>query len=332
MATDDSYSLDSLDSLVISAPGVLENDMDPESDPLATILGTGPTHGTLLLNADGSFEYTPEEGYVGNDSFTYRITDGLEESGLATVCIEVLPLDPAPGDGGGDDGGDDGDTGDPDDGGDGDPGDPPPEGLDPLTSPDDGSQPRFGDNPSHPDSPQAIDPLAPLDDAADLGEDGDPWDATIAVRKSGVIRGSGWQTSGQQAETHNDGETQDPVTEAELLQQEYGTLWNQLDAFREDLREDTEAQQTFETLAVGTTAVGITGLTVGYVFWLLQSGSLLASVIATLPAWCSFDPLPVLGAFEEEEDDDEEDDDSLESLVTRRNQRTQPRGERKQES
>ena len=95
------------------------------------------------------------------------------------------------------------------------------------------------------------------------------------------------------------------------------------DAFQEDLWENSASEQTFETLVVGTTAVGITGLTVGYAFWLLHGGSLLAGMVSALPAWCSFDPLPVLDKFDESEDR-HHDDDSLESLVAGANHKPQP--------
>ena len=44
--------------------------------PLTAILVSGPAHGTLTLNADGSFSYTPDANYNGTDSFTYKASDG----------------------------------------------------------------------------------------------------------------------------------------------------------------------------------------------------------------------------------------------------------------
>ena len=43
---------------------------------------TGPAHGTLTLNADGSFTYTPAANYNGTDSFTYKANDGTADSQL----------------------------------------------------------------------------------------------------------------------------------------------------------------------------------------------------------------------------------------------------------
>jgi hypothetical protein len=54
---------------VAATPGILANDTDAESDPLAAGLFSGPSHGTLTLNEDGSFHYVPESGFIGLDSF-----------------------------------------------------------------------------------------------------------------------------------------------------------------------------------------------------------------------------------------------------------------------
>ena len=43
---------------------------------------SGPTHGTLTLNANGSFTYTPAANYNGADSFTYQANDGALNSNI----------------------------------------------------------------------------------------------------------------------------------------------------------------------------------------------------------------------------------------------------------
>ena len=50
----------------------------------------------MLLNADGSFSYTPAANFSGPDSFIYRASDGLLDSGPATVNIVVTPVNDAP--------------------------------------------------------------------------------------------------------------------------------------------------------------------------------------------------------------------------------------------
>ena len=117
VAADDSYSTDADSPLVVGGAGVLDNDNDPDGDSLSAILVDGPSHGSLSLNADGSFSYTPDVDYDGQDSFTYRANDGQVDSNVTTVQIEVHGVGP-PGGGGGD-GEEGGDTG----GGGGDPGD-----------------------------------------------------------------------------------------------------------------------------------------------------------------------------------------------------------------
>jgi hypothetical protein len=76
--------------LNIAAPGVLANDSDVDADAIIAWPLTSPTHGTLSLSPSGGFVYTPEPGYMGMDSFTYRATDGNSYSQPATVDITVM--------------------------------------------------------------------------------------------------------------------------------------------------------------------------------------------------------------------------------------------------
>src|SRR5262249_54778055 len=78
------------------APGVLANDSDPDGDPITAALVAGPTHGTLTLNANGAFTYTPTSGYNGPDSFTYKANDGRLASNVATVTLNVGTFNHAP--------------------------------------------------------------------------------------------------------------------------------------------------------------------------------------------------------------------------------------------
>src|SRR4030095_689829 len=68
---DDSYTTPEDTTLTVTAPGVLANDSDVYGDSLTAIQISGPAHGTLTLNSDGSFTYTPALNYNGPDSFTY---------------------------------------------------------------------------------------------------------------------------------------------------------------------------------------------------------------------------------------------------------------------
>ena len=80
----------------IAEAGVLQNDTDPDLDVLNAVLVGGPANGTLALGKDGSFTYTPSPNFSGVDSFTYRANDGTTDSNLATVTLNVNPVNDAP--------------------------------------------------------------------------------------------------------------------------------------------------------------------------------------------------------------------------------------------
>ncbi len=91
VANNDNYSVNANSVLQVSAPGVLSNDTNADKNALSAVLGTGPTDGTLKLNSDGSFTYTPNTGFWGSDSFTYTVSDANTTSQPATVTISVNP-------------------------------------------------------------------------------------------------------------------------------------------------------------------------------------------------------------------------------------------------
>ena len=98
VSADDAYTTPMDTPLVEPAPGVLANDTDDDGDTLSVLgLVSGPSHGSVTLNADGSFTYTPHVGYTGPDSFSYEATDGENVSNVATATISVVePADPPP--------------------------------------------------------------------------------------------------------------------------------------------------------------------------------------------------------------------------------------------
>jgi VCBS repeat-containing protein len=93
-AVGDSYETGQGTPLSVAAPGVLGNDSDPDGDPLSAVKVSDPQHGSLSLNANGSFSYTPAAGYVGPDTFSYKASDGSADSGTATVTITVKDATP----------------------------------------------------------------------------------------------------------------------------------------------------------------------------------------------------------------------------------------------
>ena len=68
---------------------------DQDNDPLTYIIIDQPLNGTVVLNND-QIEYTPSLNYYGVDSFTFKANDGLLDSNVANISIDVLPVNDAP--------------------------------------------------------------------------------------------------------------------------------------------------------------------------------------------------------------------------------------------
>ncbi|OII22047.1 S-layer family protein [Frigoribacterium sp. MCBA15_019] len=73
--------------------GLLSN--DGGSGPLSAALATAPTNGTVVVNPDGSYVYTPVKGFSGTDTFTYTLTDtnGVTSTGTVTVAVAPKAVD-----------------------------------------------------------------------------------------------------------------------------------------------------------------------------------------------------------------------------------------------
>lgn len=89
VANNDGYSINANTLLSVAIPGVLGNDTDSDGDSLTAQLVTNVSNGALTLNSNGSFSYAPNSGFIGEDSFTYKASDGTQTSGSATVTINV---------------------------------------------------------------------------------------------------------------------------------------------------------------------------------------------------------------------------------------------------
>jgi hypothetical protein len=94
IANADTYSTNENEELSIISPGVLVNDVDNDNDELTAVLVDGPTNGTMTLESNGSFLYTPNTDFYGTDSFTYKAIDGQEDSNVAPVSITVNDMTP----------------------------------------------------------------------------------------------------------------------------------------------------------------------------------------------------------------------------------------------
>jgi hypothetical protein len=103
-----------------------------------------------------------------------------------------------------------------------------------------------------------------------------------------------------------------PVELGSLLM--VGEFMQELDKMRDEIREEASLAKT----VVGSTLAATTGLSIGYVLWLIRGGMLLSSVLSSLPAWRLVDPLPILASLDKEADDEHTDDESLESIIGKR--------------
>ena len=89
VAVADTYSTVKGGTLTVSAPGVLNNDSDPDGNAITAIKVGNPANGTVTLNANGSFTYVHNNGTSTSDSFTYKVNDGAVDGNTVTVTITI---------------------------------------------------------------------------------------------------------------------------------------------------------------------------------------------------------------------------------------------------
>jgi hypothetical protein len=89
----------------------------------------------------------------------------------------------------------------------------------------------------------------------------------------------------------------------------YLNMLNSLDDVKEELTGDIAFNKTI----LGSAIAVSTGLSVGYVVWLVRGGMLLSTLLTSIPAWQILDPLPILAR--RKDDDDGDGDESLASIL-----------------
>ena len=284
-------------TLVIAGPGVLANDADIDSPALTAVLVTGPTTGTLVLNPDGSFSYTPLITFTGSETFVYVANDGSLDSPTVTVTITVSasaappppspdpsppPVDP-PDDSPEDEEEEDSETDNQ-------------EAPGPIEQPTDGSRGRDRSTGATVALLPGPLPSAAVDDAAEQILVLQVADSSSASRSgsSRVVEAS--LTSAPQR-FHS----VDLATSAEFtpLALQRSLLWSQLDT----LEQEIVADEDFVSHVAGSATVVTAAISTGYVMWALRGSFLIASFLSTVPTWRSLDPLPIVdGPGDEEED------------------------------
>ncbi|WP_331345228.1 retention module-containing protein [Cellvibrio sp. UBA7661] len=97
VAVDDVFTVAEGGTLTVTAANKITlNDTDADGDSLTAILVSGPTNGSLTLNADGTFTYVHNGSETTTDSFTYKVNDGTVDGSVATVTINVTPENDPP--------------------------------------------------------------------------------------------------------------------------------------------------------------------------------------------------------------------------------------------
>ena len=140
--------------------------------------------------------------------------------------------------------------------------------------------------------------------------------ASLAGPSGGVSASSG----GLQTDTRSLGSVESLQVRGELAEVEVKAAMQEIAVMRDQefrqelnkLREEVQQEAVVETRVAASVFAVSTGLSVGYVLWLLRGGVLLASLLSSIPAWRLLDPLPVLGRVGGQSD---EDDESLEDMV-----------------
>lgn len=326
VATADQFNGLQLDDIIAGGLGIIANDSDVDGDVLTAMLVSGPTHGSLILQSDGTFVYTSNPDFYGEDVFAYYVSDGLLNSGVVSVKLVVQqtvtntgtptppPVISVINTGGDDVSGDEDPIDIPGSGaaGTGDPNTP----TVPSAPSDNQSQSAAGDNPD-------LMPSGPSQSTARILEQTGsefcisvflvdvPEQHTETSDHRTGLRTSDEATSSR-VQTGSDFLFSTILTNTPLFS---GLDFNLEDKhIQQHQQRQEQRQEIIEKVVVGTTAAVSTSVSVGYVVWVLRGGSLLTTFLSSMPAWQAFDPLPVLESFEDE--DDLMDEESLAEMVS----------------
>ena len=281
-----------------AASGLLANDFDIDGDAFTAVLVDAPTSGSVIVNADGSWSYTSDSGFVGTVTFTYVANDGLINSAATTVSIQVvaggtMPVtnpttdpstDPSPVNDANDMDGSDVDT----------------DRMDSMDDDMDDDQVVALPETARPRNPSS-DLLAPkqLEEvAAVVASVNDELElAALTVLDSAIAGSSGAESLGQKLMA-----LADFTAESARLNfvVDNFDLQFSIEQFN-SLDEDRQGELQFVS---GTTATLFVGVSAGFAVWCV-SGTYLASLLATtMPSWTGFDVIHVVNSPRKRSEDD----------------------------
>lgn len=323
-ARDDEFEGRQMEALEVAAGLITANDFDVDGNAISVQLVTPPSHGTLSLNTDGAFLYSPDNVFSGLDQFQYLVTDGSLASDPVTVTLNMRitvsgvttddtddhlddsenlnsygAIQTAMADGRKYSTEEDSEN------------DRGVDVIDPLNSIGTNKHAKNNDADSETDTNAAATTSA-LESIRNAATDAAVNVFLDEVPELDVTQEAARRTR-REAETTT-GTSQQKRASAFLFSQIttstplFVTSDFQLDPTQvaQDAEQRRQNEFVFDKIVIGSAATVSTSLSVGYAVWLLKGGSLLTTFLSSLPAWQSFDPLPVLESAAEESDDDGE--------------------------
>ncbi len=330
--------------LKVSGSGVLSSVNDPDHDSLTVALVSGPANGTLTLQADGAFVYTPNAGFQGVDTFRFVASDGTLSSNIATATISVLPQfiggSPASSSGTGGFGntssGTSAGTTTQSSSAHGAAGTGAAAGNTAILTNSASGSTSSSNGPGQPQSADltlaspgllpstnqhnddefagmlpTVEPGAAERITTVTTENLEPgareFDSDHDRRSNANLRRGDFDTAFSQLYSTN---TMYSVSTAS--EQHYRNLADYAGEQADSVFDDMEKMRTSKNRIVGSVGVVTTGFSVGYLFWAIRGGMLVSGLLAQMPAWAMLDPLLVI-----DDDQKEEDKESLQNIVDR---------------
>ncbi|MGB7344042.1 MAG: cadherin domain-containing protein [Pirellulaceae bacterium] len=289
VALDDDFTTTASTTTTLSVTEIVSNDTDVDGDSLSVSIVSGPTNGSLTVDASGNLVYKPNSGFFGVDTITYQATDGSLLSNVATIQIDVQavpPIDPV-------DPVDPVDPEDPDDGPD-DTEEPTEETEDPSTEPADETNsgtptPTGATSPANEETSNGNDSqttsLSGIASANSITQVDQLVAAEIANRDLLMIFSD---QSFVSLDFSNMATEFDRLLQLDIQQ---AIVWHAWD----DAREEVE-QGTYNFI-VGSAASAAGLISVGYLFWGLRLGAFMAAFSTSIPSWRLIDPTTLLTAY-----------------------------------
>jgi len=316
----DQLALDGTGTIIFRASDLMRNDIEQDGDTLTLQIVDPPTQGTLTDLGNGRYRYQADPDQIGTASFTYRLFDGVLVS--ETTTVQLLPITPVP----------------------------VPAAIDiPAPAALEAEQPASNENETSTDTASdenldaeasnKTDGATPADAVLNLNQS-DPSLSRSATTSSvpssnppgGILppanvtlprfENNQNQNEDVSAETGEANLNDSTASETERAMREAATanavvrvqgmvnkpqLWQAINSMQGELQQSSDPA----TLTIGATVTATTGITVGYVIWVIRGGILLSSVVANLPMWRLMDPMAILNSA----DHGPEDDESLQSMV-----------------